>query len=318
VGDQVIDLLVVGDLNPDILVLDAALAPVFGQVETLVEAIRLTVGGSAGIMACGAARLGLSVAACGVVGEDEFGRWMLTALAARGVATRHCVVDPAISTGATVVLARGDDRAILTVLGTIDRLQAADVPAELLPNIRHVHAASTALQPRLRDGLPDLFRKARVAGATTSFDANWDPMERWEGTDTLLAAADMCFPNLAEARHWSGLTEPEAVARALVERSAADRDRGAGPLTVALKLGADGALALRDGQLVRAPAPLVSVRDTTGAGDSFDAGFVAATISGWPLDQALRLAVACGSASTRGIGGVDAQATLEEATALLD
>jgi len=59
------------------------------------------------------------------------------------------------------------------------------------------------------------------------------------------------------------------------------------------------------------------VIDTVGAGDSFDAGFVAATVSGWPLDEALRLAVACGSASTRAIGGVNGQATLDEAAELM-
>ncbi len=60
----------------------------------------------------------------------------------------------------------------------------------------------------------------------------------------------------------------------------------------------------------------MAVVDATGAGDSFDAGFVAAHASGWPLNEVLELAVACGSASTRGVGGVDAQPTLEEALAL--
>ena len=227
---RTLDVLVVGDLNPDIVVLDKTLAPVFGQVETLVEAIHLTVGGSAGIMACAVSRLGLSVATCGVVGDDDLGRWMLGALAARGVDTRHCVVDVAIPTGATVVLARGADRAILTALGTIDQLRAEDVPEEVLADARHVHVASTALQPRLRVGLPGLFHAARAAGVTSSFDTNWDPAERWEGIDELFASADICFPNLEEGRRWTGLSDPEAVARALVERAATRRDTAAGPL----------------------------------------------------------------------------------------
>ena len=310
-------MLVIGDLNPDIVVLDKTMAPVFGQVETIVEAIHLTVGGSAGIMACALARLGLSVAACGAVGDDDLGHWMLGALVARGVDTRHCVVDVAIPTGATVILARGADRAILTALGTIDQLRAQDVPEEVLTTVRHVHVASTALQPRLRAGLPGLFRAARAAGATSSFDSNWDPAERWDGIDELLSTADICFPNLEEGRRWTGLADPEAVARALVVRGSRDRDPAAGPLTVALKLGSDGALALRGEELVRLRARRVAVIDTVGAGDSFDAGFVAATVSGWPLDEALGLAVACGSASTRAMGGVDGQATLDEAAALM-
>jgi sugar/nucleoside kinase (ribokinase family) len=317
VQDLSFDVLVLGDLNPDIVVLDGDLQVVFGQVETLVEGIRLTIGGSAGIMAAGASRLGLKVAACGVVGDDELGRWMLGALAARGVDTRHCVVEPAIPTGATVALARGADRAILTALGSIDRLRAVDVPEEVLIRARHVHAASTALQPHLRRDLPNLFQRARAASVTSSFDSNWDPAERWDDLDGLLASADICFPNLEEGRRWTGLSEPESVAHALVSRSLVGREAGAAPLTVALKLGREGALALRGEQLVRAHPPRVTVLDTVGAGDSFDAGFVAAFVSGWPLDEALRLAVVCGSGSTRAIGGVDGQLTLDEAAELM-
>ena len=148
----------------------------------------------------------------------------------------------------------------------------------MLADARHVHVASTALQPRLRVGLPDLFRAARAAGATSSFDTNWDPAERWDGVDELLATADICFPNLEEGRRWTGLSDPEAVARALVARSAGSgRDPAAGPITVALKLGGDGATrrAWRRSWCASAPAR-VAVIDTVGAGDSFDAGFVAA------------------------------------------
>ncbi len=255
-ANRTLDVLVVGDLNPDIVVLDKALAPVFGQVETLVEAIHLTVGGSAGIMACGVSRLGLSVAACGAVGDDDLGRWMLGALAARGVDTRHCVVDMAIPTGATVILARGADRAILTVLGTIDQLRAEDVPEEVLADTRHVHVASTALQPRLRVGLPDLFRAARAAGVSTSFDTNWDPAERWDAVDELLTTADICFPNLEEGRRWTGLSDPEAVAtgtrgtlagRAVTRRRRRSRWRSS--------WAGMEALAVRGDQLVRVARP---------------------------------------------------------------
>ena len=75
-------------------------------------------------------------------------------------------------------------------------------------------------------GLPDVFRAARSAGATSSFDTNWDPTERWDGIDDLLATADICFPNLEEGRRWTDASEPEAVARAIVARAA--RKPGAG------------------------------------------------------------------------------------------
>jgi sugar/nucleoside kinase (ribokinase family) len=313
-----VDLLVAGDVNPDVLVVDPDPTPVFGQVERMVRDIRLTMGGSSSIMACGAARLGLSVAFCGVVGDDEAGRSSLALLQARGVDTSPSRVDPTTPTAVTVVLAREDDRAILTSLGTIGALRAADIPSELVARARHLHVGSTALQPRLREGLPEIFRHARASGTTTSFDANWDPDERWDDLDPLLATADVCFPNLAEGRRWTGLVEPEEVARGIVARAtAAGRSAEARPLTVALKLGADGAIAGLADEVVRVSAPRVTVVDTTGAGDSFDAGFVTGMLHGWSLERTLALAVACGSLSTRAIGGVDAQPTFDEAMALV-
>jgi sugar/nucleoside kinase (ribokinase family) len=312
------ELVVAGDVNPDVLVVDPDPVPVFGQVERIVRQVRLTMGGSSSIMACGAARLGITTAFCGVVGDDDAGRLALTLLRQRGVDVGACRVDPTSPTAMTVILASDADRAIMTALGTIDALSVTDIPTDLVTGARHVHVGSTALQPRLRAGLPGLFRHARSAGTTTSFDANWDPDERWEGLDGLLATADVCFPNLAEGRHWTGRDTPVDVARAIVARAtAAGRSAEAHPLTVALKLGGDGAIAVLGDEVVHAHAPTMEVVDTTGAGDSFDAGFVTGMLHGWSLERTLALAVACGSLSTRGIGGVDAQPTLDEAVALL-
>ena len=75
-----LDLLVLGDCNPDLILSAPALTPVFGQVETLVDRSELTIGGSGAIMACAAARLGLRTAIAGVVGDDLFGHYMVDSL----------------------------------------------------------------------------------------------------------------------------------------------------------------------------------------------------------------------------------------------
>jgi sugar/nucleoside kinase (ribokinase family) len=94
-GDlPVYDLVVPGDVVPDIIVGDVVGEIAFGHVETLVERGTLTVGGSAAIMACGAARLGLRVAFVGVVGNDPAGRFILEEVGRRGVDTSACVVLP--------------------------------------------------------------------------------------------------------------------------------------------------------------------------------------------------------------------------------
>lgn len=169
------DLFVIGDVNPLILIVDGDVVPEFGQVEKIVGTVRLTIGGSSAITACGAARLGLKVAHGGVVGDDLLGRAVVDALRDHG-----------------------EDRALLTALGTIDRLRAEDVPREALPHDRHLHAGSTAIQPRLRAGLSELFAEARAVGVSTSFDANWDPARRWDDIEGMLAEADVFFADERE------------------------------------------------------------------------------------------------------------------------
>jgi sugar/nucleoside kinase (ribokinase family) len=298
-----LDLLVLGDANPD-LVLTGDVEPAFGQAETLVEDARLVVGGSGAIMACGAVRLGLSAAFVGVVGGDVFGRFMLDALAERGVDVARCVTDPNRPTGLSVVLSRGDDRAILTSLGTIADVRVELVDDELLAAVRHVHVSSYYLQRGLQPQLPALFERAHAAGATTSVDPNWDPSERWDGgLLELLSRTDVFLPNSAEARAITGIDEVDVAAEALAERG----------VTVAVKFGQGGGLAIAGEEVVRSESIPTDVVDTTGAGDTFDAGFLAGRLAGWPLARCLSLAVAAGSLSVRGIGGTGAQPSLQEA-----
>jgi len=313
-GPPKLDLLVVGEVNPDVVVWDPDPAPVFGQAERFVEGIRLTIGSSSAITACGAARLGLRVALVGVVGDDALGRFMLEALAARGVDVSACRVATGRPTGASVILGNGQDRAILTAMGTIADVRAGDIPPALLARARHVHVGSYFLQPGLATEIPVLFRAARAAGATTSLDPNWDPSGSWDaGFRAAAAEADVLLPNAAECRALAGVEDLEAAARALGSGDGAPRR------TVAVKGGPEGGLAVGPrGQLARAAATAVDPVDTTGAGDSFNAGFLAAWLEGRPLEDALRLAVACGSLSTRAAGGTDGQPTREEAeTAVL-
>ncbi|MFF0533794.1 carbohydrate kinase family protein [Streptomyces coelicoflavus] len=304
-----LDLLVVGDANPDVVVgpLDSPLA--FGQREQLVPGGALTLGGSAAIMACGAARLGLRVAFAGRVGDDDAGRYVRDTLDAHGVDTSALLVDPRLPTPLTVILTRGDDRAIVTAPGTLPATTAADVPAELLSTARHVHAASYFLLPGLAAALPELLRTARAHGATTSLDTNDDPAGRWDpaGLDAVLPHTDYLLPNAAEARQLAGLGTPDLGKCAAVLA-------GRGP-TVVVKNGAEGALC-HDGRtlLTTSGVPARPV-DTVGAGDSFDAGFVAALLTGLALPEALELAAVCGALSTRAHGGTTAQPTWDEAFA---
>ncbi|RDG35434.1 carbohydrate kinase family protein [Streptomyces corynorhini] len=316
------DLLVIGDANPDIVLgpLDAPLA--FGQREQLVDTGLLTLGGSAAIMACGAAALGLEVAFAGRVGDDESGRFVRTALNARGVDTAALRVDPGLPTPLTVVVTRGDgDRTILTSPGTLTATGPDDVPDELLTSSRHVHAASYFLLPELAAALPELLGRARAHSATTSLDTNDDPSGRWApaALAATLAVTDFLLPNAREALALATALTTAADGTGRSPASLADAARtlaAHGPLVV-VKDGAEGALAHDGRTALRTRGIAARPLDTVGAGDSFDAGFVAAVLRGLPTAAALDLAAACGALSTRAHGGTAAQPTWDEATTAL-
>jgi len=300
-----LDLLVLGEANVDLIVRAEDPTPAFGQ-EKLVQDLMLTLGGSASIFACQAAKLGLRTALAGVVGGDEFGAYVLRTLSAQGVDTARIRRASELKTGVTVSLTAPHDRALLTYLGTIAALESTMIHPAWVAEARHVHVASYFLQPALAPGLPGLLAHARQAGATVSLDTGWDPADRWDdGLAATLAQVDLFLPNEAEALRITGQATAEAALADLASRIP----------TVAIKLGANGAMARRAGETARVRAIPVQVIDTTGAGDSFDAGFVYGCLRGLPLAECLELGAICGGLSTRAPGGTASQPTLREVEA---
>lgn len=299
--------LVAGEANVD-LVLRGDVVPRFGQAEQLLDSGDLVVGGSASIVASGLARLGVPTRLAARVGDDTFGRFMLDSLAGYGVDTAAVETDPALPTGMSVVLSAPDDRAILTVPGTIPTLRAAHV-LSALGDAAHVHVAAYFLQPALAAELPALLVELRARGVTSSLDTNWDPAERWTGLAAVLPLLDCLLPNLEELRAIAGALgaaggDDESLARHLA---------AFGPRVV-VKAGRDGGWSVADGApVVRAPGLTVDVVDTTGAGDSFDAAYLAAAAHGIDDEaERLRWAATAGSLSTLGAGGTGAQARLAD------
>jgi sugar/nucleoside kinase (ribokinase family) len=301
--NKLFDVLTFGDLCVDLIMTGPDVTPRFGQVEKLVEDYTLEMGGSCSIFACQAARLGLRTAILGRVGDDSFGRLVVRRLQECGVDTRYVTIDPQLKTGLGIALCQDNDRAILTYMGSINVLQPQDVTVDLLASARHLHHGSYYLHTGLLPGIPAIFRQARQLGLTTSLDTNWDPQEQWTANlADVLPNTDILMPNEQEARFISGR-------HSLAESLACFHDQGVKLVTV--KLGAGGAL-VDDGKTVlrRAVTP-VSGGDSIGAGDSFDAGFLAGWLRGLPLERCLELACACGSSVAAQVGGLAGQLRFE-------
>jgi len=301
------DVLVAGEINPD-LILSGNVVPEFGQVEKLVDSATLAIGSSSAIFACGVAQLGLKVAFIGVCGDDVFGRFMLDEMSKRQVDIENVIVSSSGSTGLSVILNQASDRAILTHPGLIAELQASDISEALLHDSKHLHVASYFLQTKLQPDLPNLFRRARALGLSTSLDTNYDPSEKWTGFDELLSVTNVFLPNEKEALSLSGAANVDEAGSRL----------GSKIETMAIKLGAEGALGVSEGARVRVASVPIKVVDTVGAGDSFDAGFIYGYLNQWSLERSLRLACVCGALSTQQAGGTDGQPTLAEALKFLD
>ena len=298
---------VAGELNVDLILQGYHDFPQPGK-EVLVDDFAMVLGSASAICAMGLARLGTPVAFLAKVGDDPWGRYCLECLAGRGIDTTRVRFEPGLKTGVTVGITSPRDRALVSFLGSIAALTGEDVSDDALRGFQHLHVSSYFLQQRLRPSLADVFARAGRLGLTTSLDPGHDPSEGW-GDDLVrtLRHVDVFLPNEVELR---GLARTEEVEDAL-RRLENGRTR-----TVA-KLGREGAAALDGGRFVRVPAFPVEPLDTTGAGDSFDAGFLHAWLGGEPLEAALRLGAACGALSTLGLGGTARQVDRAEAEAFM-
>ena len=292
-------ILVIGELNPDLILRGYDQFPTLGK-EVLVEDLILTLGSASAICAAGLARLGNEVSFLGKVGRDAWGDFCIDALAERGVDTSLIIRDPALKTGLTASITSARDRALVTYLGAISSLRTADIHLDILTRFQHLHGSSYYLQPKLQDGLRELHAAAHERGLTTSLDPGFDPSETW-GRELIrtLEEVDLFLPNEVELSALTGSSDPVEALRSI---------RNGRTLTV-LKLGLAGSVALQGDTPVRVPAIPVQPVDTTGAGDSFNAGFIHAWKRGAPLREAMRFGSVCGGFSTLGLGGVAAQPT---------
>ncbi|MGC8794296.1 MAG: carbohydrate kinase family protein [Bryobacteraceae bacterium] len=292
---RALDVIVAGEANVDLIL--TGVPPLELDQEKLVRDMHLVLGGSSSITAHNLARLGARVGFVGIVGDDFFGRFVEEKLRSAGVDLSCFRKLRGAKTGLTVWHARGRRRAGVTYLGTIARLRAADVPSAYLATARHLHVGAYFLLANLQPQAPDLFRRAQRLGLTTSLDCNYDPSERWDSRllETL-RHTDIFFPNEDEARKITGARDTRSAARELARIVR----------IVAVKRGARGVLVACGDRLYRVPALKTRAVETTGAGDSFNAGFLARFLRGAPLEECAQAGVRAGARAVTRVGGTTA------------
>jgi len=293
--------LVVGEVNADLIFSGFDSLPQPGR-EILTHDFSMELGGSSAICAAGLARLGVEVSLFSKVGTDVFGQFCVEKLKQAGVDISHMRVNPELKTGITASFS-STDRALATYPGAIAALRADEISPSILCGFTHLHVSSYYLQSGLRRDLPLLFRTARQMGLTVSLDPGYDPAQQWSASIfDVLTHCDLFLLNEVELAALSGTDDLETGLRTLQH----------GPKIVIAKLGKRGCAAWSEGQLFHAGPIDVNAIDTTGAGDSFDAGFLCAWLRHFPLEVCLASATICGGLSTRALGGCGGQASWSE------
>ncbi len=275
---------VIGGVQVDVVLTPVEELPAPGQT-LLAEQMSFRAGGAGANTALALAGAGRRARLIGCVAEDDLGRWLVSDLGRFGLDGDIAML-PGETTGLTVACeAPGRDRSFLTFLGVNTAWSRAQIPADAT-RCESLLMCDYFCAPSLRgEPTAELLAGARAAGARTFFDTAWDSGGWNTGTReevlALLRHVDVFLPNEAEARALLGQdAAPERLARALQEVSGG---------WVAVKLGARGAIAAGpDGAALAVAAERVDVLDSTGAGDAFNAGLIAALGDGEDWPDALR------------------------------
>ncbi|OPY28490.1 MAG: putative sugar kinase [Methanocella sp. PtaU1.Bin125] len=284
----------IGDVNVDLIARIDRMPDLGKQVIT--KDFQTHGGGCSANFAMQCARLGMDIQLFGKVGDDVFGTFVLVELEDNRVDTKNVLLTDR-KTGVTVALVQGIERSFVTFRGEnatygIKDIDLTKIDADL------VHLPSYFLLDGLRCDYANLIDLLHGAGIKVSFDTGWDPRgfqkEELDPLFEIIPKVDIFLPNIDEARKILGddSLSPESAARILLDM---------GVKVVVIKMGKVGCY-VTDGQTGEfVPSFKVKVVDTTGAGDTFMAGFLSAYLYG----KSLRDCAIIGSA-TAGlkIGGV--------------
>jgi len=304
-------LAVVGSLNMDFVVTVSRL-PAPGET-VLGSGFQMIPGGKGANQACAAARLGgaaMTVRMAGRVGYDVFADHLKASLSAAGVDVSAVHATKAQPTGVALIwVDRAGQNSIVVASGANHELLPADVGA-LRPVFRGARFALFQLETPLAT-VRGALEVARQEGAQTMLDPA--PAQRLQAE--FLRLADVLTPNETEALILLG--QPPARLQPAEAPALTQALRTLGAQRVVLKLGDQGCFYDDGARQIHVPAFRVEVRDSTAAGDIFNAGLAVALAEGRPIEDALRFASAAAAISVTRLGAQASVPTRAEVEAFL-
>ncbi len=269
--------------------------PAAGEL-VMTDGMLLTIGGCAANAAVDLAKMEVSVAVAGRVGDDVFGRVVTDLLRESRVDVSAIQSTHGFDTSQTLIVnVKGEDRRFVHTFGANAAFRATDIPLSLLDSVKILYLGGYLLMPTVtQDDLTTLFMKARAKGVKTVLDivipANSECRTRF---DRLLPHVDLFLPNRDEGELILGESDPLKQAEAFVRMGAA---------TCVITMGGGGSvLASRDLRL-RAGAYSVPFVDGSGGGDAFDAGYICGLLQNNGPEDCLRIASALGASCVRAVG----------------
>lgn len=306
--------------NLDVLCIGIAVADVLGKPIDflpekgkliLLDEINLNTGGCAVNTGIALAKLGFKVGVIARIGKDGFGDFIISQLKKYGIDTSGIKIDDNLKTSATIVaISKDGERSFWHYQGANSNLCLDDVSEELLRRTKILHIAGTNVLSSL-DGKPTgiLLEKAKKMGLITSLDTVWDAKGNWlKNIDSSFPYLDYFLPNLEEARAMTKKENPKDIAKFFIDE---------GVKVVAIKMGERGSYVTNGKEEYYLPIFPVEVKDTTGAGDAYVAGFLSGVLFGWDIKKCGILGNLIGAFCVKEIGASAGIPSIDEVFKIL-
>ena len=285
-----IDVLIAGTPNIDLIVPPYGALPDPGE-EIRVDNMYVQCGGGAVITAIGLSKLEMKTMIYGAVHNDLFGEFILREMQKYGVEIEVRPTEK--NTGISIALDVDKDRRFITYDGCVNEVSPKDIPKELLKKARHTHLTNYRGRTDMEEYL-EFIEAAHKAGVTVSMDVGWDDTGHW----------DQCLFEITKVLDVFFINDKELMEYTRTENLDEGIEKLAGYCPcAAIKMGACGSRLLADGKITQSNAYRVNPIDTTGAGDSFNAGYLYGFLNGLSPEKCLKAANFCGASSVQGYGG---------------